>query len=65
MKGNYEKAIEYNNLLLDIDPYSYDGWVNIGKLYSMNEQHDKAVDAFDFALTVNEGDVSVLKMKAL
>ena len=23
------------------------------------------MDAFDFALTVNEGDVSVLKMKAL
>ncbi len=65
MKGNYEKAIEYNNLLLDIDPYSYDGWVNIGKLYSMNEQHEKAIDAFDFALTINEGDVTVLKMKAL
>ncbi|WP_352422907.1 tetratricopeptide repeat protein [Proteiniphilum sp.] len=65
MKGNLEKAIEYNNLLLDIDPYSYDGWVNIGKLYSMNEQHDKAVDAFDFALTINEDDVNVLKMKAL
>ena len=65
MKGNLEKAIEYNNQLLDIDPYSYDGWVNIGKLYSMNEQHDKAVDAFDFALTINEDDVTVLKMKAL
>ena len=31
-KGDYEKAIEFNNRLLDIDPYSYDGWVNIGKL---------------------------------
>jgi len=65
MKGNLEKAIEYNNRLLDIDPYSYDGWINIGKLYSINEQHDKAIDAFDFALTINENDVTVLKMKAL
>ena len=65
MKGDLEKAIEYNNLLLDIDPYSYEGWVNIGKLYSMNEQHDKAVDSFDFALAINEDDVNVLKMKAL
>jgi len=45
MKGDYEKAIVYNNQLLDIDPYSFEGWVNIGKLFSMNEQHDKAVDA--------------------
>ncbi len=65
MKGDYEKAIDYNNQLLDIDPYSFDGWVNIGKLFSMNKQYDKAVDAFDFALTINEDNVNVLKMKAL
>lgn len=65
MKGDYALAIEFNNRLLDIDPYSYDAWVNIGKLYSMNEEHEKAVDAFDFALTIHEDDVSVLKMKAL
>ncbi len=65
MKGDYEKAIVYNNRLLDIDPYSFEGWVNIGKLFSMNEQHDKAIDAFDFAITINDEDVSVLKMKAL
>ncbi|MDD3189576.1 MAG: tetratricopeptide repeat protein [Fermentimonas sp.] len=65
MKGDMEKAIEYNNMLLDIDPYSFDAWVNIGKLYSMNEQYDKAIDSFDFALTIREDDLSVLKMKAL
>lgn len=65
MKGDVEKAIEYNNRLLDIDPYSYEGWVNIGKLYSLNSQHDRAIDAFDFALTINDDDVNVLKMKAL
>ncbi|HBU45694.1 MAG TPA: hypothetical protein DEB36_08010, partial [Porphyromonadaceae bacterium] len=57
--------IEYNNRLLDLDPYSFEGWVNIGKLYSMNEQYEKAIDSFDFALTINENDVSALKMKAL
>jgi tetratricopeptide (TPR) repeat protein len=65
MKGEFEKAIEYNNKLLDLDPYSFDGWVNIGKLYSMRDRYDKALDAFDFALTIRENDVSVLKMKAL
>ncbi len=65
MKGDIDKAIEYNNLLLDMDPYSYDGWVNIGRLYSLNEQYDKSIDAYDFAITIQDGDVNVLKMKAL
>lgn len=65
MKGDFELSIQYNNLLLDIDPYSYDGWVNIGRLYSLSEQYDKSIDAYDFALTIREGDVNVLKMKAL
>lgn len=65
MKGDFAKAIDNNNKLLDIDPYSFEGWVNIGKLYSMNNENEKAIDAFDFALTINENDISVLKMKAL
>ena len=65
MKGELEKAILQTNRLLDIDPYSYDAWSNIGKLYSMNGQYDKAIDAFDFALTIVEDDLQVLKMKAL
>ena len=48
-----------------MDPYSYDGWVNIGRLYSLNEQYDKSIDAYDFAITIQDGDVNVLKMKAL
>jgi tetratricopeptide (TPR) repeat protein len=31
----------------------------------MNREYDKAIDAFDFALTINENDLSVMKMKAL
>lgn len=65
MKSDFDKAIGYNNRLLDIDPYSFDAWVNIGKLYSMSEEYGKAIDAFDFAHTIREDDVSVLKMKAL
>src|SRR5690606_35714680 len=65
MKGDFDKAINYNNHLLDMDPYSYDGWVNIGRLYSLNGQYDKSIDAYDFALTIQDGDVNVLKMKAL
>ena len=65
MKGDIPLAIHYNNILLDMDPYSFDAWVNLGKLYSMNEEYGKAIDAFDFALTINEDDLSTMKMKAL
>lgn len=65
MLDNYKKSIEINNLLLDLDPYSFEGWVNLGKLHSMLEEYDKAIDAFDFALIIEEGEVSVMKMKAL
>lgn len=65
MINDFEKAIEYNNKLLDLDPYSFEGWVNIGKLYSVSGQNNKAIDAFDFALTINENEISVLKMKGL
>ena len=65
MLNNFQKSIETNNLILDIDPYSFEGWVNLGKLHSMLKEYDKAIDAFDFALTIHEDEVSVLKMKAL
>ena len=31
----------------------------------MEQQYDKSIEAFDFALTINDEDVNVLKMKAL
>ena len=65
MLNNFEKAIETNNAILDINPYSFDGWVNLGKLHSMMQEYDKAIEAFDFALTINDDEVNVLKMKAL
>ncbi len=65
MKSDYAKAIEYTNILLDMNPYSYEGWVNLGKLHSLNEDYGKAVEAFDFASTINEGDITALKMKAI
>lgn len=63
MKGDFAASIKVNDRILDIDPYSFDAWVNIGKLHSMQENFDKAIDAFDFALTVSDGDDIVLKLK--
>lgn len=64
MKGDFALAIETVDRLLDEDPYSYDTWINLGKLHSIQENFDKAIDAFDFALTINDAEDSVLRLKA-
>lgn len=64
MLDDFDAAIKTTNRILDIEPYTYEAWINLGKLYSLSEEYEKAVDAFDFALTINDSDSSVLKLKA-
>ncbi len=62
--GDYDNAIVATNKILDIESYTYEAWVNLGKLYSLKEEFEKAIDAFDFALTINDSDHNILKLKA-
>ncbi|MBD8387680.1 tetratricopeptide repeat protein [Dysgonomonas sp. BGC7] len=64
MVGNIDEAIATTNKILDLEPYTYEAWINLGKLYSMNEDYERAIDAFDFALTVNDADSNIIKLKA-
>lgn len=64
IKGDFDLAIKTVDRILDEDPYSYDTWINLGKLQSIQENFDKAIDAFDFALTINGDNESVLRLKA-
>lgn len=64
MVGDFENAIGTTNKILDIEPYTYEAWINLGKLHTLREEYEKAIDAFDFALTINDGDHIVLKLKA-
>jgi tetratricopeptide (TPR) repeat protein len=64
MMNDFDAAIYSTNRILDIEPYAYEAWTNLGKLYSLKEEFEKAIDAFDFALTINDSDSNVLKLKA-
>lgn len=64
MLGDFDAAIGTTNRILDLEPYTYEAWINLGKLYSLKEEFEKAIDAFDFALTINDSDNNVLKLKA-
>lgn len=61
--GNLEQAIQVCNNLIDESPYSYQDWVTLGHLYCTAQLFDKAIDAFDFALTCNDKDEEVYLLK--
>lgn len=62
---NIEKAIETTNAIIDINPYSFNAWVSLGRLYTYEYEYELSIEAFDFALAIKEGNVEVLKLKAL
>lgn len=63
-KGDFESAIKICNEMIDKNPYSHNYWSTLGRLYSFNSEFEKAIEAFDFALTCNETDPEVKILKA-
>ena len=55
-EGKIQEAIDICNELIDKNPYSNDYWFTLGRLYSMIPDYDKAIEAFDFALTCDDSD---------
>ena len=65
MNDNIDKAIEITNAMIDLNPYSFESWVSLGRLYLYNFEYELSIDAYDFALAIKESDVDVLKLKAI
>lgn len=57
-------AIELCEQLLDQAPYNYDFWCILGRLYTQENEYEKAIEAFDFAATCHELEVEIKVMKA-
>jgi tetratricopeptide (TPR) repeat protein len=64
MEGDFGQAIDVCNKLIDREPYSYDYWFTLGRLYSLANDFDNAIDAFDFALTCDDSDENLKILKA-
>lgn len=52
--GRYKEAIELYNRLLDEVPYSATYWLGLAKALLNDLQYEKAAEACDFALTIDE-----------
>jgi len=63
-EGDLSSAIEICNELIDKNPFSFDYWFTMGRLYSLSGEYEKAIEAFDFALTCDESDSELTILKA-
>lgn len=64
LKGEINEAINVCNNVIDRNPYSYEFWFTLGRLYSLKYEYEKAIDAFDFACACDKPDNELLISKA-
>jgi tetratricopeptide (TPR) repeat protein len=62
--GKYDEAIRICNEILDAEPYSYDDWFVLGRLHSLNESYDEAIEAFNTASICGEPDDELIANRA-
>lgn len=62
--GDISGAIKICNEFIDKNPYSVDYWFMLGRLHSMSADYEKAIEAFDFALTCDDSDIELKILKA-
>ncbi|MEO1434819.1 MAG: tetratricopeptide repeat protein [Bacteroidota bacterium] len=54
LSGLYKESVKLHEEILDLDPYSYLAWYNLGHAYISLGNHEKAVESFEFAMVINE-----------
>ncbi len=64
-ESRLNEAIAICNQLIDLDPYSFDYWYELARLYTIQEQYEQAIEAFDFAITINDNENNQTQAKIL
>ncbi|GAB4282214.1 MAG: tetratricopeptide repeat protein [Marinilabiliales bacterium] len=49
----YVDGIRFFKKYLDDNPFSEDAWLQLGIMYSNNNQYEKAIESFDFGMAIN------------
>lgn len=60
-KDDLKSAGEIYEKLLDEDPYSKDAWFNLGQIHFVNNDLEKAIEAFDYAYIVGNDFQALLQ----
>ena len=64
MQNNHTGAIDYLNKYIDNDPYSEVAWHQLGRQYFILEKYKEALNAFDYAVLIDEYFVGAYLEKA-
>lgn len=62
--GLFDDAVKTNYEIINIDPYTEDAWYHLGQIYTSLKEYEKALEAFEFVLAINDDDNTVLFNKA-
>lgn len=62
--GNPEEAVKLYNQLLDEAPYTLDFWHNLIRCYIRMYQSEKAMEAIDFAMTIDDTNLITWELKS-
>ena len=54
LTGKYEESIEFHLALIETSPYSHMAWFNLGHAYAGLGENEKALDAFEYVLAIND-----------
>lgn len=60
----YAKALEIYERIIKIDSFSSEAWFNLGQIHFMYQDYLNAINAYDFALAVNQEDILACLQKA-
>lgn len=58
-----DEAIDVFNRILDKDPFHENSWESLAKAYVIKREFEKAIEACDFALAINEKNADVLLLR--
>lgn len=50
----YSESVEYHKMFIDENPYSYLAWFNLAHAYAGLKEYDKAIEAFEFVIAIND-----------
>ncbi|MDD4968031.1 MAG: tetratricopeptide repeat protein [Paludibacter sp.] len=53
---DFAKAIVVNNRIITLEPFANEAWFNLGQLYFALQEFPKALDAYEFALAIDQND---------
>ena len=62
--GNPEEAVKLYNQLLDEAPYTLDFWHNLIRCYIRMYQSEKAMEAIDFAMAIDDTNLITWELKS-